>query len=138
MTEERPHLDAVRAGVLARMRSYPEPAPGPTLGLRPTKTHTLHWIDDYTRGAELAEVSLVRVCGYRNTPAARLAAMAFRRRLAAMVLREMDEGERLEAAEIDALSGPEREAWDALLVLLDNLLRTGDPDTEAKPWEPIA
>lgn len=132
MTEERPHLDAVRAGVLARMRSYPEPASGPTLGLRPAKTHSLHWIDDYTRGAELAKVSLSRVATRWGLPRPTVL------RLTAMVLREMDEGERLEAAEIDALSGPEREAWDALLVLLDNLLRTGDPDTEAKPWEPIA
>lgn len=131
MTEERPLLDAVRAGVLARMRSYPEPTPGPTLGLRPAKTHTLHWIDDYTRGAELAKVSLSRVATRWGLP--RPAVL----RLTAMVLREMDEGERLEAAEIDALPGLEREAWDALLVLLDNLLRTGDPDTEAKPWEPI-
>lgn len=125
MSEERPlHLDAVRAGVLARMRSYPEPTPGPTLGLRPAKTHTLHWIDDYTRGAELAKVSLSRVATRWGLPRPTVL------RLTAMVLREMDEGERLEAAEIDALPGPEREAWDALLVLLDNLLRTGDPDTE--------
>ena len=130
MTEERPHLDAVRAGVLARMRSYPEPAPGPTLGLRPAKTHTLYWIDDYTRGAELAKVSLSRVATRWGLPRPTVL------RLTAMLLREMDEGERLEAAEIDALPGPEREAWDALLVLIDNLLRTGDPDTEAAPWEP--
>ena len=130
MTEERPHLDAVRAGVLARMRSYPEPAPGPTLGLRPAKTHSLHWIDDYTRGAELAKVSLSRVATRWGLPRPSVL------RLTSMVLREMDEGERLEAAEIDALPGPEREAWDALLVLIDNLLRTGDPDTEAAPWEP--
>ena len=130
MTDRPLHLDAIRAGVLARMRSYPEPAPGPTLGLRPAKTHTLHWIDDYTRGAELAKVSLSRVTTRWGLPRPTVL------RLTAMVLREMDEGERLEAAEIDTLAGPEREAWDALLVLLDNLLRTGDPDTEAKPWEP--
>ena len=130
MTDRTLHLDAIRAGVLARMRSYPEPAPGPTLGLRPAKTHSLHWIDDYTRGAELAKVSLSRVTTRWGLPRPTVL------RLTAMVLREMDEGERLEAAEIDALPGPEREAWDALLVLIDNLLRTGDPDTEAKPWEP--
>ena len=130
MTDRPLHLDAIRAGVLARMRSYPEPAPGPTLGLRPAKTHSLHWIDDYTRGAELAKVSLSRVATRWGLPRPTVL------RLTAMLLREMDEGERLEAAEIDALPGPEREAWDALLVLIDNLLRTGDPDTEAAPWEP--
>lgn len=130
MTDRSLHLDAIRAGVLARMRSYPETTPGPTLGLRPAKTHTLYWIDDYTRGAELAKVSLSRVTTRWGLPRPTVL------RLTAMLLREMDEGERLEAAEIDALPGLEREAWDALLVLIDNLLRTGDPDTEATPWEP--
>jgi hypothetical protein len=53
-------------------------------------------------------------------------------KLAGLVLREMEDGP-VEPAELEALPEAEWEAWSALLVLLDNLLRTGDPDTTAEP-----
>lgn len=123
MTARLLRLDAIRAGVLACLRSYPVLTAGPAIALRPAETHTLAWVDDYSKGAELARASLLRASV--NVRPATV-------KLAGLVLREMEDGP-VDPAELEALPDPEREAWDALLVLLDNLLRTGDPDTTAEP-----
>lgn len=121
------HLDAVKAGALAFLRSYPEPALGPAQGLRPPATHTINWADDYGRGVELARVALIRACKGLPRDSERQGDAT----LASLAHREALGEEPATPAELEEMSGAQREAWDALLVLLDNLFRTGDPDTSA-------
>lgn len=110
----KPHIyhDAVMNGAIALLRSYPDAPSDPR---PPQSARALFWLDDWDRGVTLARECCDRViAAWRSLPDD----LAFVR----LAFGATDE-------QVEAMELCERDAWEALAEMVQNIIDTSDPTT---------